>query len=103
MQLTMSTNIKDGSPSRCCEEDRNIDKQSTQPPTLRSSGRGMQKRTQQSEQQVGEVGHQMTSGFDLDRERKAAAPDRGQQFFTSLNGAFGPAMLLRLEAVHVYG
>src|SRR5213595_2672750 len=78
MQFTLGTNIKNGYRSRCCEEDRNIDKQSTEPPTLRSSGRGMQKHTQQSEQQVGEVGHQLPSGFALDRERKAAAPDGGQ-------------------------
>src|SRR5439155_21959540 len=44
----------------------------------------------------------MRSGLQLDRKRKPTAPDRGQQFFTGLDGALCPAMLLRLEAVHVY-
>src|SRR5207248_6772542 len=93
---------KNGKSNLRVKDVRKIDKQSTETPTLMSSGRGKQKHTQQSEQQVGEVRHQMPGGFELNRERKAAAPDRGQQFFTSLNGAFRPAMLLRLEAVHVY-
>src|SRR5205807_6188858 len=78
MQFALGTNIKNRNRSRRRKEDRNIDKQSTEPPTLRPPGRRVQKHTQESKQQVGEIRHQMPSGFDLDRERKVAAPDRGQ-------------------------
>src|SRR5882724_9195646 len=44
----------------------------------------------------------MPGRFELDRKRKLAAPDRGQQLLAGLNRTFRPAMLLRLEAVHVH-
>ena len=44
----------------------------------------------------------MAGRFELDRERKFAAPDPGQQFLARLDGALRPAMLLRFEAVHVH-
>src|SRR6266480_4736028 len=78
VQLALGTNIKNRHRSRCCEKDRNINQQRAQPATLRSSGRGVQKHTETSKQQVREVRHQMPSGFELDRERKVAAPNRGQ-------------------------
>src|SRR6266542_2081487 len=78
MQLALGTNIKNRHRSRCCEKNWNINQQRAQPPTLRSSGRGVQKHTETSKQQVGEVRHQMPGGFELDRERKAAAPNGGQ-------------------------
>ena len=45
----------------------------------------------------------MARGFELDQQWQFAAPDRGQQFLAGLNRAFGPAMLLRFEAVHIDG
>src|SRR5206468_1134375 len=44
----------------------------------------------------------MPGGFDLDWKREVAPPDAGQQFFASLDGPLGPAMLLRLETVHIH-
>src|SRR5206468_8915029 len=49
-----------------------------------------------------EVRHQMSRGLELDWKREVAPPDAGQQFFASLNGPLGPAMLLRLETVHIH-
>src|SRR2546422_6748023 len=43
----------------------------------------------------------MGGRFQFDRERELAAPDGRQQFFASLDRAFRPAMLLRLETIHV--
>src|SRR5205814_2837948 len=102
VQLALGTNIKNRHRSRCCEKDRNINEQRTQPPALWASGRRVQKHTQTSKQQVGKVRQQIRSGFELDRGRKAAAPNGGQYLLTGLNGAFRPAMLLLLQAVHVH-
>src|SRR5215472_9139498 len=44
----------------------------------------------------------MSRCFELNRKRKLAAPDCRQQLLARLNRTFGPAMLLRLEAVHVH-
>src|SRR5689334_5621086 len=43
----------------------------------------------------------MAGGLELDQQRQLASPDGGQKFFAGLDRALGPAMLLRLEAVHV--
>jgi hypothetical protein len=43
----------------------------------------------------------MTGRFSFDRERQVASPNPRQQFLAGLNRAFGPTMLLGLEAVHV--
>src|SRR6266542_3652585 len=58
--------------------------------------------TQKGKEKVSEVGHQMPRGLELDWKRKPTAPDRGQQFFTGLHRTLGPAMLLRLETIHVH-
>lgn len=63
----------------------------------------MQKHTEAREKQVGEIGNEMAGRFDLNRERQFAAPDLRQKFLAGLDRAFGPPMLLRLEAVHVHG
>src|SRR5947208_32128 len=44
----------------------------------------------------------MSGGLELDWKREVAPPDAGQQFFASLDGPLGPAMLLRLETVHIH-
>src|SRR5213596_1197978 len=44
----------------------------------------------------------MSRGLELDWKREVAPPDAGQQFFASLDGPLGPAMLLRLETVHIH-
>src|SRR5215831_52990 len=44
----------------------------------------------------------MPGGLELDRERQPTAPDARQQFLARLNRTLGPAMLLRLEAIHVH-
>src|SRR5262249_12073295 len=44
----------------------------------------------------------MAGGLELDRERQLTAPDARQQFLARLDRTFGPAMLLRLEAIHVH-
>ena len=43
----------------------------------------------------------MRRGLELDRQGQRAAPDAREQFFAGLDRPFGPAMLLRFEAVHV--
>src|SRR6266481_6737499 len=44
----------------------------------------------------------MSGSLELDRKGQLATPDTWQQFLTCLNGPLRPAMLLRLEAVHVH-
>src|SRR4051812_15804618 len=44
----------------------------------------------------------MSGCLELNGKRELAAPDGGQQFLARLDRALGPAMLLRLEAVHVH-
>ena len=44
----------------------------------------------------------MRCRLDFYHEGKGAAPDRRKQFFAGLDRTLGPAMLLRLEAVHVH-
>src|ERR1700736_512903 len=61
----------------------------------------MQKHAQTGKEQVGKVRNQVTGRFSLNREWQLAPPNPGQQFLASLNGAFGPTMLLGLETIHV--
>src|ERR1043166_5172240 len=61
----------------------------------------MKQHAKRSEKEIGEVRGEMRRRFDLDHKRDRTAPDRGHQFFAGLDRAFRPAMLLRLEAVHV--
>ena len=44
----------------------------------------------------------MRRRLDLYRQRKVAPPDRRKQFLAGLDRTLGPAVLLRLEAVHVH-
>ncbi len=44
----------------------------------------------------------MGRGFELEVKWKRAAPDGRQELLAGLDRAFGPAMLLRLEAIHVH-
>src|SRR3979411_1532650 len=62
----------------------------------------MQENTEASEKQVGEIRNQVAGRFHFDRERQLAAPNPGQEFLASLNGTFGPAMLLRLKPIHIH-
>src|SRR5215210_237335 len=45
----------------------------------------------------------MRSCFNLRCDREITAPDRGKQFLAGLHRTFCPAMLLRLEAIHING
>ena len=44
----------------------------------------------------------MTGCLQLDEEGQWAPPDGGQELLASLDRAFGPAVLLRFETIHVY-
>src|SRR5260370_33339926 len=44
----------------------------------------------------------MTCSLKFNRKWQPTPPNRGQQFFASLDGSLCPAMLLRLESVHVH-
>src|SRR5664279_4562057 len=44
----------------------------------------------------------MGRGFELEVKWKRTAPDGRQEFLACLDRALGPAMLLRLEAIHVH-
>src|SRR5713226_1083586 len=61
----------------------------------------MQKYTEAGEKQVGKIRSQVAGRFHFDRERQLAAPNPGQEFLAGLNGTFGPAVLLRLEPIHI--
>ena len=52
-------------------------------------------------EQVGKIGPELCGGFQFGMQRCRAAPDLTEHFFANLDGALGPAMLLRLESVHV--
>src|SRR5712691_9277969 len=62
----------------------------------------MQKYAEAGEKQVGKIRSQMTGRFHLNGEWQLAAPNPRQEFLAGLNGTFGPAMLLRLESIHVH-
>ena len=62
----------------------------------------MQKDAEKGQQQIGEVRHQMRRGLKFDPQWEPAGPDCGQQFLARLDRTLGPAMLLRLETVHIY-
>src|SRR6267143_1276637 len=62
----------------------------------------MQEHAETGQQQVGKIRDQMAGRFSFDREWKVAPPNPRQQFLAGLNGAFGPAVLLRLETIHVH-
>ena len=59
--------------------------------------------TEEDEQEVGEIGAEVNGSLDFDQQRLIAAPEWDEQFFACLDAAFGPSMLLRLEAVHIDG
>src|SRR5690348_2680996 len=43
----------------------------------------------------------MRGGLELHQQRQLRPPDRGQQLEAGLDRAFRPAVLLRLEAIHI--
>src|SRR6516162_944974 len=102
MQLALGANIENRHRNRCRKENRNVHNNCAQPAALRRPGGWMQKNAQKSKQQVGKVRHQMPGGLELNGKWKLAAPDCGQQLLARLDRPLGPAMLLRLEAVHVH-
>ena len=51
--------------------------------------------------EVSKRDREMRGRLELDEERELRAPDGRQQLRAGLDGALRPAMLLRLEAVHV--
>src|SRR5438552_12467614 len=103
MQLPLGTNIENRHRGRGGKKDRNIDEHCAQPAALGTTSGWVQKNTQKRKKQVSEVRHQMARRLELDWKRKLTAPDRGQQFLARLDRTLGPAMLLRLETVHVHG
>src|SRR5204863_4073964 len=62
---------------------------------------GMEQDNKTSEKQICEIGNKMAGRLQLDRHRQLTPPNFRQQFFTSLDGAFRPTMLLGLEAIHI--
>lgn len=72
------------------------------PGATEGEGGGVHEDEDAEGEEVGEVGGEVGGGFDFVAERGAAAPDFGEDFFADLDGAFGPAMLLGFEAVHVW-
>jgi len=61
----------------------------------------MKQDAQAREKEIGKIGSQVPGGLELYWKGQLATPDSGKQFFTGLNGAFGPTMLLRLETIHI--
>src|SRR6267143_2030787 len=62
----------------------------------------MQEHAETGQQQIRKIRDQVAGRFSFDREWKLAPPNPRQQFLAGLNGAFGPAVLLRLETIHVH-
>ncbi len=56
---------------------------------------------QHGHQQVIEVRRQVEERFRLDSDRLVRPQDARQELHAGLDGAFGPAMLLRLEGIHL--
>ena len=102
VKLALRADIKHCHRHRRGKKNRNVDQESAHPAALWPARRWMQEHTQTGEEQICEVRDQVTGRFSLNRERQLAPPDPGQEFFTGLNGAFGPAMLLGLETIHVH-
>src|SRR4026207_1228074 len=101
MQFALRANVKDCDRDGSGQKDRHINKKRSNPPGLRSAGRGMQEDKKTSEKQICEIGNKMAGRLQLDRHRQLTPPNFRQQFFAGLNGAFRPTMLLRLEAIHI--
>src|SRR6476646_10910648 len=101
MEFALRANVKDRNRNRRGEKDRTVKKKGAHPGDLRPADRGMKEHTKAGQQKVGEVRSQVRGGLDLNSERQITAPDGGQQFLAGLDRALRPAMLLRLEAVHV--
>src|SRR2546423_2919819 len=101
MKFALRAYIKYGDGNRRGKKNRNIEQHRSQPGGLRAAGGGMEEHAQTGEEKIGEVRGQVCGRFDLDDERKRAAPDGGQQFLAGLDRAFRPAMLLGFETVHV--
>jgi len=102
VKLALRADIKHCHRHRRGKKNRNVDQESAHPAALWPARRWMQEHTQTGEEQIRKVRDQVTGRFSLNRERQLAAPDPGQEFFAGLNGAFGPAMLLGLETIHVH-
>jgi len=102
VKLALRADIKHCHRHRRGKKNRNVDQESAHPAALWPARRWMQEHTQTGEEQIRKVRDQVTGRFSLNRERQLAAPDPGQEFLAGLNGAFGPAMLLGLETIHVH-
>src|SRR5712692_8014194 len=62
----------------------------------------MQKHAEACKKQIREIRDQVSGGFSFDRKWQLTPPNPRQEFLASLNGAFGPAVLLGFETVHVH-
>ena len=62
----------------------------------------MQKHTQTGEEEIGKIRNQVAGRLSFNREWKIAPPNPRQKFLARLNRALGPAVLLRLETIHVH-
>jgi hypothetical protein len=62
----------------------------------------MQEHAETGKEQIRKIRDQVSGRFSLNRQWKVAPPNPRQQFLAGLDGAFGPAVLLRLEAIHVH-
>lgn len=62
---------------------------------------GVNQEAEANEEEIGKIGCEVSSRFHFAGEWGITSKDGWEDFFADLNGAFGPAVLLAFEAVHI--
>ena len=102
VQLALADHVEVGHRHRRREEQRHVDEQHLVPAhVVADDHRREHQHREHDHQQVVEVGGEVEERLDLDLERQIRAQDRRQQLAAGLDRALGPAVLLRLEGVHL--
>ena len=104
MQSPLRDHVEARRRQRRREIDRHIDQQGV--PRKRRSfapGRRVHQDTEKKEEEIRVIRGEMRGGFELDEQRQIRPPNLRQQVHARLDRTLRPAMLLRLEAVHIHG
>ena len=103
MNLTLTHHVEVTDRERRREEQRDVDQQHLVPAHVVADHHGWKhQHREHAHQRVVEVRGQMKEGFGLDAKRQVGAQNARQQLAAGLNRALRPAVLLRLERVHLH-
>ena len=94
------TEVKDSRGNERQREDDEVQNPGPFPIPNRKVRPWKKQQTEHSNQKISKISRQVRRRLELGAERQRAPPDPGKHFYQGLDGAFRPAMLLRLVSGH---